>query len=185
MKLIRALKTYLRSKFGGSDVSRWSQDESLHPNWDERTRMLGRGIRERESVIEFGAGKMALKAALPKGCKYLGTDIVSREPGMLVVDLNQLPLPDLGTHDVAIFSGVFEYLNDVPAVIAAVKPLVGRIATSYTVLENKPELIRRRGNGCVNDFTREQFVALFTAAGFKLVSTDTWREQVLFFFEKN
>ncbi|MEI6177402.1 MAG: hypothetical protein WCS43_10970 [Verrucomicrobiota bacterium] len=184
MNIIRAVKTYLRSKFGGSDKSRWSSDDSLNPNWDERTIMLGRYIRPGDRVIEFGAGKMALRNVLPEGCTYLATDIVSREPGMLAVDLNQLPLPDLGKHDIAVFSGVFEYLTDVSAVLSVVGPMVNRIAASYMVFENKPDVVRRRANGCVNDYTEAGFIELFGPLGFSLTDKAQWKQQVLFYFEK-
>jgi Methyltransferase domain len=180
MKLLRALKNILRIRSGKSDLARWGDSANLNPGWEERSHVLVKWIRPGDRVIDFGAGSMALKSLLPEGCAYTATDIVSRAEGMLAVDLNQLPLPPLGTHDIAVFSGVLEYLHDVPAVLAAVKPLITRMAVSYSVLENVPQLVRRRANGFANDYTESQFREILDQAGFELLERGAWREQILF-----
>ena len=183
MKLLRALKNILRIRSGQSDVARWGDHENLSPTWDERTRLMAAFVRPGDRVIDFGAGRMALKAMLPPGCTYTATDIVARAEGAIAADLNQLPLPPLGQHDVAVFSGVFEYLHDMPAVVAAVKPLITRMAVSYSILENVPQLVRRRANGFANDYTEAQFRAIMDEAGFDLLERGEWREQVLFHYQ--
>lgn len=180
MKLLRAIKNILRIRAGRSDVARWGKDENLNAGWEERGPHIAAFVRPGERVIDFGAGTMALKKVLPEGCTYTATDIVSRADGMIAVDLNQLPLPPLGTHDIAVFSGVCEYLHDVPAVLAAVKPLIKRLAVSYSVLENVPQIVRRRANGFANDYTEAQFRELLDKAGFDVLERGQWREQVLF-----
>lgn len=185
LKLLRAIKTVVRRKAGKSDVKRWSDSTNLHGGWDERTELMAGYIKSGDRVIDFGAGKMVLKKFLPPGCAYLPTDIVPREDGMVVADLNKLPLPNLGLHDIAVFSGVLEYIHDVRAVVEAIRPIISRVAVSYSILENKPQILRRRANGFANDYTEAQFKELFLGAGFDLISRGLWREQVLFHFKKS
>jgi len=185
MKLLRAIKTVVRRKAGNSDVKRWSDSTNLSATWDERTKLMAGYIKPGDRVIDFGAGKMALKNFLPPGCTYFPTDIVPREDGVVVADLNKLPLPNLGMHDIAVFSGVLEYIHDVRAVVEAIRPIISRVAVSYSILENKPQILRRRANGFANDYTEAQFKELFLGAGFELVSRGLWREQVLFHFKKS
>lgn len=180
MKHLRALKNFLRIRAGRSDMDRWGKDENLNPGWEDRAPYMAAFVRPGERVIDIGAGTMALKAVLPAGCTYTATDIVARAPEMIAVDLNKLPLPPLGEHDIAVFSGVCEYLHNVPAVLAAVKPLITRLAVSYSVLENVPQPVRRRANGFANDYTEAQFRELLDKGGFEVLERGQWREQVLF-----
>lgn len=179
MKLLRAIKNTLRIRAGRSDVARWGKAENLHSGWEDRARLMAAYVRPRERVIDFGAGTMALKVVLPDSCTYTAADIVSRAEGMIAVDLNQLPLPPLGIHDIAVFSGVLEYLHDVPSVLQAVKPLISRLAVSYSVLENVPQIMRRRANGFANDYTEFRFLEVLDTAGFEVLERSAWREQVL------
>ena len=180
MKLLRAVKNILRIRAGRTDLTRWGTAKNLSPTWDERARLMAAYARPGERVIDFGAGTMALKTALPAGCVYTATDLVARVEGMIAVDLNQLPLPPLGNHDIGVFSGVCEYLHNVPAVFAAVRPILKRMAVSYSILENVPQKVRRRANGFANDYTEAELRALLEKTEFEVLDRDEWREQVLF-----
>ena len=70
-----------------------------------------------------------------------------------------------------------------PAVVAAVKPLITRMAVSYSILENVPQLVRRRANGFANNYTEAQFRAIMDEAGFDLLERGEWREQVLYHYQ--
>lgn len=183
MRLFRSLKNILRIKAGKSDVTRWAAEKNLNDRWDDRTKIIARFIRDGDRVIDFGAGKMRLRDLIAKSCRYTPVDIVAREDGMIAADLNQLPLPALEHHDVAVFGGVMEYLHDVPAVVAAVTPIASRIIVSYTILENKPQIMGRRANGFANDYTEAQFRGIFENAGFKEIGREVWGKQILYHFE--
>lgn len=174
----------IRIRFQKSDVKRWSQNENLNDNWDERTKILALLIREGETVIDFGAGKMRLRNFIPASCRYTATDIVQREEGVIVADLNKLPLPAVGCHDVAVFSGVMEYLHNVPGLVEEIKSVAPRVIVSYAVLERKPEILRRRAWGFANDYTEAEFCKIFEKAGFNKISRSVWGEQILFEFEQ-
>jgi hypothetical protein len=184
MNKIKALKNMLCVHFQKSDVKRWMQDKNLNDSWDDRTRLIAQMIKNGESVIDFGAGKMRLRTFIPADCRYTPVDIVAREEGMIAADLNKLPLPPLGTFDVSVFSGVLEYLHDAPALIQAIQDVAPRIIVSYMVLENLPKVIRRRSLGFSNDYTEEQFRALFEKFGFKQVGRSKWKQHVIFDFQR-
>lgn len=134
------------------------------------------------SVIEFGAGKMILKDNLPSGCTYTPSDIVDRGDSTLVCDLNGAELPDLPPHDIAIFSGVLEYINDVPRLIAHLAPKVHTIIASYAIVETNQR--NRRAKGWVNDYDAKQFIAIFVTCGYTLEVSEAWHSQMIFKFTR-
>ena len=127
---------------------------------------------------------MRLRNLIPASCHYTPVDLVAREEGMLAVDLNKLPLPPIGEHDAVVFSGVMEYLDDVPTVIDATSAVAPRIIVSYWILEKKPVIYRRRANGFANDYNEAEFLDLFEQKSYKLLDRKLWRDQILFHFEK-
>ncbi len=184
MNKIKALKNILCVHFKKSDLTRWMQEKNLNDSWDDRTRLIAKLIKNGDSVIDFGAGKMRLRNFIPADCRYTPVDIVAREEGMIEADLNKLPLPLLGTFDVSVFSGVLEYLHDAPSLIRAIQDVAPRIIVSYMILENLPKIIRRRSLGFSNDFSEDQFRGLFEKCGFEQVGRSVWKQHVIFDFQR-
>ena len=104
-------------------------------------------IRPGSSVLEFGAGRMVLKQSLPEGCRDTPSDIVDRGPRTIVCDLNARTLPDFPHHDVAVFSGVLEYVHDVPRVVALLARTVDTVVASYADTDSVARRITRRAHG--------------------------------------
>lgn len=177
--------TILRKIRNGSDYKRWSKTVSLMPEWDSRTKRLGEFVLPGWSVIEFGAGRMVLKDSLPLGCSYTPSDIVDRGEGTIVCDLNHSVLPDFLPYDVAIFSGVLEYVNDVPRLIFHLSNRSNVIVASYAVTDYNNNLINRRASGWVNDLSSNEFIKIFRTAGYFLKKKERWHNQELYFFEKS
>jgi hypothetical protein len=177
-----ATKTSFRKLRGKSDYRRWGDYGSLSPDWDSRTEQISRLISPGASVLEFGAGRMALKKYLAAGCTYTPSDLVARGDGTIVCDLNAPELPVLPPHDVAVFSGVLEYVNNVQSVISHVGQFVETIIASYAVRECVSERLTRRSLGWVNDFTSEELEELFSRAGFRRDCVENWHEQKIFRF---
>ena len=101
-----------------ADYRRWTSPDGLQHWWDERTQLIATMVPPGTRVIEFGCGRRVLEHNLPRGCTYVPSDIVERGPDTVVCDLNASRLPDL-RHlglQVAVFSGVLEYVADVGAV---------------------------------------------------------------------
>src|SRR5216684_8281329 len=70
----RAVPTIVRRLLNRSDVRRWANSAALSSDWDSRTRLLAGLISPGSSVLEFGAGRQALKAMLADGCTYTPSD---------------------------------------------------------------------------------------------------------------
>ena len=191
--MISKLKNAIRSVTAGisqrsgtdrpeSDYERWQTEENLSSGWDSRTRQLAKLIEPGASVIEFGAGRQVLKTCLPEGCSYTPSDIVDRGSGTVVCDLNDETLPAFQTFDVAVFSGVLEYVNDLPRLISHLSNYTDEICASYAVTETNKR--SRRDQGWVNDYSSAQLIDLFRQSGFDCRHTEKWRKQNIYVFSK-
>jgi hypothetical protein len=165
-----------------SDKDRWAEPSNLHESWDERTRILASRIEPNSRVLEFGAGRLVLEAMLPPGCSYTPSDLVARDARTVVCDLNRYPLPDLGRHDVIVFSGVLEYVSDLPRLIRELSPVAPRLLASYAVCTRSAasERLLRRSHGFMTDLDEEQFLAIFHRIGYRPVERLDWRSQRIF-----
>lgn len=163
-----------------TDYTRWSRDDSLQTNWNERTIMMAAYVPSGASVIEFGAGAQALRKALPAKCRYQPSDLVARTPDTLVCDLNSF-YPELPAEaDVAFFSGVLEYIHDLPGLFNWLRGQVSQVVFSYATYEHTPSLLERRQNGWVNDLTDDQVMQITKQAGFQGGAVTRWRGHVIF-----
>jgi hypothetical protein len=95
---------------------------------------------------------------------------VDRGPGTVLCDLNGPTLPDFGSHDVAVFGGVLEYVEDPGRLLALLSQSVSTVLASYAVAEGARALSEvREKNGWVNAYTRQDLFHLLEAAGFGCV----------------
>lgn len=172
----------MRMVTGQSDFQRWGAMDSLSQSWDSRTRQMAALIEPGSSVIEFGAGRLVLKDALNDSCTYTPSDIVDRGDGTIVCDLNGEILPQFQSYDIAVFSGVLEYVNDVPRLISHLSNHVNVILASYAITEKNKK--NRLSGGWVNDYSLKQFIDIFEKSGFYCVHSEDWRSQVIFKFAK-
>jgi hypothetical protein len=123
------LRTLATKLFRKSDRARWTNLTNHDIAWDKRTRAIADLIPRGSHVVEFGAGRCQLRNWLPIDCTYVPSDIVSRGPDTWLCDLNLRPLPKLRRQaavQVAVFSGVLEYVADLTSVLRwlAPKPIV-------------------------------------------------------------
>jgi hypothetical protein len=178
--MLRGLRT-------ASHKARWSDQQCLEPNWDERTAQLASFIGAGSRVVDCGAGRKALKRYLPPDCTYTPLDLVDRGEGTIVCDLNGRELPTLQGFDVVVFSGVLEYIFDVPRVARHMANCCQAVVASYAVAQNRGYRARaaRRRLGWVNDFSRDEFVDIFVSVGFTCDPCGRWCDQELFKFVKN
>lgn len=179
------LRTTLLKRGNTSDMGRWQAEKALSLDWEPRTRQIASLVPPGTSVLEFGAGRMVLAKFLPPGCSYTPSDIVDRGPGTIVCDLNALSLPAFPPHDVTVFSGVLEYVQDVPRLVAHLSPLVRVFILSYAILETHTNRITRRASGWVNDYDSSSLEAIFRQNGFHPDHTEMWRSQKIFRFLKD
>jgi hypothetical protein len=171
--ILRTLRTRL---FRVSDHERWRDLCNHDVDWDKRTRAIANLIPPGSHVIEFGAGRRQLERWLPAGCSYTPSDIVDRGPGTLLCDLNRRPLPTLGRQaplQIAVFSGVIEYVVDLPRVLTWLTPQIDRVIASYNcappvdrAAERLRVIVERLSSGWVNHFTEAEIIAHFADARF-------------------
>jgi hypothetical protein len=180
--LKRSLFTSWRKLLGRSDYHRWRDRQNLLSCWDPRTQRIAQLVDSGKSVLEFGAGKCLLRDLLPSSCSYTPSDLVARDESMFVCDLNSAALPDFGSHDVAVFSGVLEYINDIPRLVVHLSGHVNTIVTSYAAVDTNSG--NRRAQGWVNDYSVAQLLTLFSNAGFRCDYMETWDSQFIFRFIK-
>jgi hypothetical protein len=152
--------------------SRWEKDL---PNCINRIKRMAQLI-EPGIVLDIGAGEMKLKEFLPEGCKYIPVDFIKRCPDTILCDLNgEINLPP---SDTVVFSGVLEYVKDIPKVIRALNTNI--IIASYATWELNSDKDNRRFNGWINDFTEAEFISLFE--GFECVQKEVHGTQMIFKF---
>lgn len=182
----RAAATTLRRRRNASDLGRWSDLANLHPDWDARTARLAALVPPGSAVIEFGAGRRALEALLPAGCAYTPSDLVERGPGTIVCDLNA-ELPELAGFEVAVFSGVLEYVNDVPRLVRHLARTIDIIVASYatTDVDGQRTLVARRRHGWVNEYSAAGFEAVFEREGYRRDAIGEWTSQSLYRFMRS
>ena len=178
--LTRGFKTLFKS----SDRSRWSNETELSEEWDTRTKILAEMITTQSKIIEFGAGRLSLKKYIPAGCSYTPSDIVDRGDNTIVCDLNKNNLPQFKTYDVAVFSGVLEYIYDVPRLINYLSNNIDTFILSYAPVEYGGGQYKRTKCGWVNHYTSQEIISLFSSLGLKCITSQKWHKQMLYKFEK-
>ena len=179
-----AMTTCIRRLRKASDYSRWSKLSSLSRDWDSRTAQIACLIAKSSSVLEFGAGRMILREFLPEACQYTPSDLVDRGQGTFVCDLNVPKLPSFPKHDVAVFSAVLEYVNDVPRLISHLCRVVDVVIASYAVTDWNVSVVTRRAAGWVNDYSSREFENIFLKCGFHPDKIITWQSQKIYRFVK-
>ena len=187
----RITKNAGRKLLGRSDYNRWSNTENLESWWGARTEKIVGFIRPGARVVEFGAGSRHLEKLLDKSCVYFASDLVNRGSGTIVCDLNKRPLPDLTelSADVAVFSGVLEYIRDLDSLVAWLAGQISACVASYecvtppaTFLGALRRRIRRIYYGYMNHYSEAELLAVFARAGLVCAETTVWENQRIFFF---
>ncbi len=178
------LASLARKLTGRPDVKRWSDPDNFDAGWSSRSVLMAGLVPPGSRVLEFGAGRRRLEAALDPSCSYVPSDIVDRGPGTLVADLNARPLPSLAAirPDVALFAGVLEYLVRVPEVVAwLAREGVERCVASYECAPPAPDRVARLKvaaaryrSGWINTYTEEDLVAIFEQHGYRCEARHTW-----------
>jgi len=162
----RARQTEKLIRERGTDTQRWAQPENLATQWDARAATAAKFIPAGASVLDIGAGAMALGSLLAPGSRYQPADVVERRPGCFVVDLNRREFPP-GTYDWVTFLGVLEYIHDLRWPLEQAAKAAPRMIVTYcTDIGADPML--RRGMGWVNDLAAADFRRELEAAGWRV-----------------
>ena len=177
----RGINALIGIAFGKADYQRWGNRYDLLRDWDSRTQKSANLIKPGTSIIEFGAGRLVLSTFLPPSCSYTPSDLVDRGSETIICDLNSDLLPQFKLYDVAVFSGVLEYIEDVPRLIFHLSNCAIVIIASYAVSDFNRQS-NRYDQGWINNYSIVQFIDIFESAGFLCDYTELWRSQVIFKF---
>jgi hypothetical protein len=171
---------------GQSEMERWSIVASHQSAWGDRATALARMAQPGEAVFEFGAGLSVVRDALPLGCGYTGSDLAPIADGVVQYDLNATSLEPIIDHDVALFSGVLEYVHDPEKLLRHLRIYFRAIICSYALLvDGSPEeRDRRRYSGWFTDIGRDGFLNMFRTAGYTATMQGDWNGQALFRFDR-
>ncbi len=187
--MLRMITTALKK----TDRRRWADPSSLYASWEPRNKQVAALVPKNSRVIEFGAGKRVLERHLDPSCTYVPSDVVDRGPGTILCDLNERPLPALGSdvYDVAVLSGVLEYVRDVPSMLDWLTTQVAVCVLTYAPAKANGyspralvDRVSRLRHGWMNNYREEQLRSLFRERGFELVRSEDWEEQRLFVFSQ-
>ncbi len=178
-------KCLVRHLLRQSNVNRWSDPNNYLQFWEERTIMMSTMIPANSKVLEFGPGpKLLLKKHLPEGCTYMHSDIVRQCEDTIVCDLNGKNLPPFPVSDIAVFAGVLEYIYDIRYLVCHLSTMCSRIITSYNIAQSKSisNIVHRRKNDWVNDYSEKEFFRIFLEAGFICEKNISLKNEKIFNF---
>ena len=177
--ITRSFKTFVRS----TDQPRWSDIGELSTEWDARTKIIAEMIDPKAEIIEFGAGRLSLKKYLPAGCKYTPSDIVDRGENTIVCNLNKRKLPQFESYDVAVFSGVLEYIYNAPRLLKHLSRNINTFVLSYAPIECGGKKYQRIKCGWVNHYTSNEIISILKTLGFTCTRSVQWHKQIIYKFE--
>lgn len=170
----------LRHFISGTDIKRWSNITNFDTQWDERTRMMAAMVPPGASVLEFGSGREVLGGMLPEGCYYQPSDIVARSERTLVCNLNE-SFPALDRKwDYIVFSGVLEYIHDLPGLLKQVRANCHQCLLSYAPTDQLQCMTTRMQSGWVNHFTSQEIAQMLREAGFEEIGQKRWQFQTIY-----
>jgi hypothetical protein len=126
------------------------------------------------------------RTLLPDSCAYVASDLTPHGPDTVIYDLNAAPLARLEGFDVALLSGVLEYVHSLPQVAGFFASCFSVVVCSYAPAGDRSPatLERRRYAGWFSDLSAEEFACLFRDAGYHETIREAWEGQALFRFER-
>jgi hypothetical protein len=173
---------HIRARQTRRGNARWLDDKALDDSWNERTKLMARGILSGSRVVDVGAGAQALRSVLPPGCDYVPVDVVQRTPDTIACDLNREEPPMLSA-DYLVASGVIEYINDAASLIKWMASVAPKIVLSYEAADGESRSYRRNA-GWVNDYTENELRELLRHEGLNVTDSATWRRQTIYWLAR-
>ncbi len=180
----RAVLTEALIAAKGSDATRWSDPQALGEGAEARAKLAGPNLAETASVIDLGAGSMRLKQQLAAGCVYRPVDLIPFAEETEVLDLNQDQFPS-GVAEAVVALAIFEYLHDLPSLLARCAGAAPRLICSYPCRVESESPESRRRQGWFNDHTEAQVIELLGAAGWRIVQQENALDLTLFVCDRD
>jgi hypothetical protein len=185
-----------------TDTSRWLSDASYNKEWASRSAKLVEMFKRTEAedgmqyqLSEYGCGPYSpFTTVLREDGNFTVRkfDIKAWDPETRVCDLNDLE-HQFEKSDIATFSGVLEYLNDVPYVLEKALDSHNYILASYAFVslelkQNDRSYLGEIANRCLrhgwrNHYTNVDFIEIISSIGV-VSDVGLWGDQSLFVVRK-
>jgi hypothetical protein len=164
----RAATTELLLARKATDAARWADFEALHKGADERADLAAPLIAPGSSLLDLGAGTMALRESIQTDCRYQPADLLPYADTTKVVDLNQGQFPE-GEWDAVAALELFEYIHDVPALLRRCRASARRLIFTYRLCDDQ-DITTRREKGWFNDFNHHEMRAMLQRTGWTVIA---------------
>jgi hypothetical protein len=176
-------------------TDRWHKIDSYNIDWRERALKLMKLFLDNEytkgvlySVNEFGCGKFSPFHSIMQGRDYFKVkkfDIKAWDEETHIINFNS-PSFIIPKADISVFSGVLEYLNDVPMVISKSMEQSNFLLISYAssrILDERKYIseinYRAVVNGFRNHYSNKEIIDIISHIGI-LSAVGSWKNQSLF-----
>jgi lipopolysaccharide biosynthesis glycosyltransferase len=157
------------------DAEFWANPANYSQTWDMRAARAARLIAPGAAVLDLGCGRMALRAHLPEGCRYVPADLVKWSDDVIAVDLNGGEFPE-GRYDYIVMLGVLEYLRAPGDVLREACRHTDNLIVSFSLMNRKGDQAAREARRWVNHFSLGEFERVLGASGWRIASRVPYRE---------
>lgn len=141
--------------------------------------MIAAYVPPGSSVVDLGCGAQTLRGHLPAGCAYQPCDVVPG-PDVIPCDLAAGRWPRLPrTYDIAVCSGVLEYMPDAGAVLAGLGAVASRAIVTYSDRRRGERIATRVAQGWSSHLVLSDLRRAFDATGADWRFLTEWRGQVI------
>lgn len=164
-----------------TDIARWSQNARQKPTWDDRVKLIAAMILPGSSVLDIGAGAMTLASYLAPGSEYTPLDVIPSSDRTELIDFNTYQIPELTkVYDVAVCSGVMEYVLPVDFFMFTVAAWANTIILSYAITDLNSDVARRQKNGWLNHLSEQELRDVIARHGLIVKDRFQWQQQVIY-----
>jgi len=149
-----------------TDYGRWTKTAREEPIWNQRNELIASIVPAGASVLDVGAGNMTIRSLIDDSCTYQPVDCIRAADETIIADFNKGLIPSFDEpFDIAICSGVMEYLNDPAGFLRIVMGWADEIILSYAITDIEGDIQHRRKQGWFNDLSYMDLFRLFAKQG--------------------
>lgn len=171
-----------------TDIERWeklSKSED-NPSWHKRNDIIAKLIPEGSSVLDVGAGNRDLQRKLNAPSAYQAVDCVGDAEHTVILDFNDLESGEVTLpfrYDIAVCSGVLEYLVDARVLLRFVTSNADFTILTYVFVENRITA-NDTVNGWVPGLSRVQLTSIFKEFDIKIVDEHRYSSHTIMLLKK-
>jgi hypothetical protein len=145
-----------------------SLDPAVTDRWSWRTETAAQWLEDAQAVVDFGCGNMTLERYLGSEQGYIPVDLVARDSRTIVLDLNKVDVPALGSADACAVLGVLEYLLDPARFLRQLNNRFALAVVSFVCRADAETEESRTSMGWLNHHDHSAIRKEFEAAGFNI-----------------